>query len=78
MRWATEIEYLGTLLINCTQAPKASEMSNLAYILKMSYLDRTLGMLERHFIIVVVVPHVVVTLNESRAGMETGAATSNL
>ena len=47
LRWVTGMEYLGALLINCTQASKAPEMLNLAYILRMSYLDRTLGLLEK-------------------------------
>ena len=56
---------MGILLINCMQVPKTPEMSNLAYILRMSYLDRTLRLLEKTPRYYVVVVYIVMILNES-------------
>ena len=47
------------------QVPKTPEMSNLAYILRMSYHDRTLRLLGKTPCYYVVVAYIVMILNES-------------
>ena len=66
MRWVTEyLEYLGILLINGTQVPKTPKMLNLAYILRMSFHDRTLRLLGKTPCYYAVVVYIVIILNVS-------------